>query len=201
MHPPWLLYPPTNSEQLQCSIQWSISSGLYQHLSYDNIQLENRWVLCTTTYRLLRAAFSALQNLHSAAIKYSTLSSSVRGRWMTYGALIPLRDLWSSQARSSPRPQYRSWWGPRERPGTGSGHCMSSLDTRSRQKSVSDDGLEAEVGSGAAYTHGFSYFGGSACNIPTSLRSQRHISCLTGIRTLMASAVCYVRMFSELPGP
>ena len=89
-------------------------------------------------------------------------------------ASVPLRDLWSSQARSGPAPLSRSWWGPRERPGTGSGHCMSSLDTQSRQKSVSDEGLEGNRGveSGAGYTWGFSYIGGSACNIPTSPQSQ-----------------------------
>lgn len=85
-------------------------------------------------------------------------------------ASVPLRDLWSSLARSGSAPLSRSWWGPRERPGTGSGHCMSSLDTQNRQKSVSDEGLEGNRGveSGTEYTWGFSYIGGSACNIPTS---------------------------------
>lgn len=89
-------------------------------------------------------------------------------------ALVPWRDLWSSLARSGPAPLSRSWWGPRERPGTGSGHCMSSLDAQSRRKYVSDEGWEGNRGveSGEEYTWGFSYFRRSACNIPTSPQSQ-----------------------------
>lgn len=101
------------------------------------------------------------------------LSPSYRGAGPR-GLCVPLRDLWSSLARSSPDPLSHSWWGPRERPGTGSGHCMSSLDTESRQKSVSDERLEGNRGveSGAGYIWGFSYFGGSTCSIPTSPQSQ-----------------------------
>lgn len=82
--------------------------------------------------------------------------------------LVPWRDLWSSLAGSGPAPLSRNWWGPRERPGIGSGHCRSSLDTQSRQKHVSDEGLEGNRGveSGTDYTWGFSYFRGSVCNIP-----------------------------------
>lgn len=115
----------------------------------------------------------------SLAIKYNIFlqsgnplpsESAVTQRCMAKRPLVPLRDLWSSLARSSSAPLSRSWWGPRERPGTGSGHCMSSLDTRSRQKSVSDEGLvgNREVESRAGYTWGFSYIGESACNIPAS---------------------------------
>lgn len=123
-------------------------------------------------------------------------------------ASIPLRDLWSSLARSGPAPQSHSWWGPRERQGTGSGHCMSSLDAHSRQKSVSDEGLEGSRGveSGAGYTWGFSYFVGSACNIPTSPRSQSPQSDALPVsygvcwgNTYTNGKLPYVRMFSVLP--
>lgn len=163
---------------------------------------------------------------HSFAIKYVFFtvwllirkSPAVRVSWPNppprhtevrgQEASIPLRDLWSSLARSGPAPQSHSWWGPRERRGTGSGHCMSSLDAHSRQKSVSDEGLEGSRGveSGAGYTWGFSYFVGSACNIPTSPRSQSPQSDALPVsygvcwgNTYTNGKLPYVRMFSVLP--
>lgn len=155
----------------------------------------------------------------SLAIKYNIFlqsgnplpsESAVTQRCMAKRPLVPLRDLWSSLARSSSAPLSRSWWGPRERPGTGSGHCMSSLDTRSRQKSVSDEGLvgNREVESRAGYTWGFSYIGESACNIPASpppnLRALNqthflsHMASGSESHELMASFLCYEGLFSVL---
>lgn len=155
-----------------------------------------------------------LNSLNSAhaycAIKYIILFSCRSPFYWEGGAMVPLRDLWSSLVRSGPPPQNRSSKEPRERPGTGSGHCMSSLDTRSKRKSVSDEGLEGNRGveSGAGYTQGFSYFGGTACkhsNKPPNLRVFNQTHFLShrepGKRTLMANSVCCIRKFSVLPMP
>lgn len=49
---------------------------------------------------------------------------------------LPLRGLGSSRAGSDPAPLTRSWWGPREKPGTGWGHCRFSLDTYRAERNV-----------------------------------------------------------------
>lgn len=135
------------------------------------------------------------------AVTYPFLFMS---HWTVNGqsVTVPLRDLWSSLVRSGPVPLSRSWWGPREKPGTGSGHYTSSLDEQSRQKSVSDDGLEGNEGveSGAGYTWGFSYFWGISMQHsnkpPNSGPSIRSTSCLVvsppgDRRTLKASSLCF----------
>lgn len=131
----------------------------------------------------------------------SSFSHSVHSN----SASVPWRDLWSFPARSGPALPIHSWWGPRERRGTGSGRCMSSLDTANRNMSVIKAWKEAEglnMGQStleAWVTLGDQWVTFQQGSILRALNHTHFLSCSSEKNnTLMASRVCFGVMFSLL---